>query len=75
MNQMNPGFWPLDEAQRMWREHKDATVAEVLAHHNADYQAEVAAYDLVHNLALEMADFFSNGVIQQFPNRFTGKTR
>jgi hypothetical protein len=73
MNEMNPQFWPLDEAQRMWREHLDATIAEVIAHHNGDFGAEVAAYDLVHSLALEMADFFSNGVMQQFPNRFKGK--
>jgi hypothetical protein len=73
MNEMNPEFWPLDEAQPMWRGHLDATITEVLAHHNGDFAAEVAAYDLVHNLALEMADFFSNGVLQQFPNRFRGK--
>jgi hypothetical protein len=73
MNEMNPEFWSLDEAQRMWREHLDATVAEIMAHHNGDYTAEVAAYDLVHNLALEMADFFSNGVMQQFPRSFRGR--
>jgi hypothetical protein len=73
MNEMNPEFWPLNEAQGMWREHLDATVAEILAHHNGDYAAEVAAYDLVHNLALEMADFFSNGVMQQFPRSFKGR--
>ncbi len=73
MNEMNPEFWPFDEAQRMWREHLDATVAEILAHHNGAYPAEVAAYDLVHNLALEMADFFSNGVMQQFPRNFKGR--
>jgi hypothetical protein len=75
MNQMNPHFWPLDEAQTMWREHLDATVAEVLAHHNGQYQAEVEAYDLVHDLALEMADFFSDGVMQQFPRRFKGRIK
>jgi hypothetical protein len=42
MDEMNPRFWPFAEAQRMWREHVDATVAEVLAHHNGNYTAEVA---------------------------------
>src|SRR5215216_1368106 len=46
MNEMNPQFWPLAEAQMMWREHLDATVAEVLAHHNGNYTDEIAAYDL-----------------------------
>jgi hypothetical protein len=72
MNEMNPQFWPLAEAQMMWREHLDATVAEVLAHHNGNYTDEIAAYDLVHDLALEMADFFSNGVMRQFPRNFKG---
>jgi len=73
MNQMNPTFWPFDETDMMWREHLDATVAEILAHHNGQFQAEVAAYDLVHDLALEMADFFSNGVMRQFPRMFKGR--
>jgi hypothetical protein len=60
----------LRRGAKEWREHLDATVAEVLAHHNGDYQGEVAAYDLVHDLALEMADFFSNGVMRQFPPMF-----
>jgi hypothetical protein len=72
MNQMNPQFWPLDEGKKMWKEHLDATVAEVLAHHEDRFADEVAAYDLVHDLAVEMADFFSNGVMQQFPSRFKG---
>jgi hypothetical protein len=72
MAEINPQFWPFVEAQRMWREHLDATVAEILAHHNGNYTAEVAAYDLVHNLALEMADFFSSGVMRQFPRNFKG---
>ena len=75
MSQMNPNFWPFDEADMMWREHLDATVAEVLAHHNGQYQAEVEAYDLVHDLALDMADFFSDGVMQQFPRMFKGHIR
>lgn len=44
-----------------------------LAHNNSQFQAEVAAYDLVHDLALEMADFFSNGVMRQFPRTFKGR--
>lgn len=70
MAQMNPQFWPFDEANRMWREHLDATVTEILAHHNRQFQVEVTAYNIVHRLALEMADFFSNGVMGQFPRRF-----
>jgi hypothetical protein len=72
MNKMNPQFWPLEETEQMWVEHLDATLDEAISHFTGDFAGEVAAYDLVHDLALEMADFFSNGVMQQFPSRFTG---
>ncbi len=72
MNEMNPKSWPLEETEQMWVEHLDATLAEATAHLTGDFEGEVAAYDLVHDLALEMADFFSNGVIRQFPGQFRG---
>jgi len=70
MSEMNPEFWPLAEGDPMWKEHLDATIAEALDHFNGNFEAEVADYDLVHNLALDMADFFSEGVMKQFPRQF-----
>ena len=72
MNELNPQFWPLEETRQMWIEHLDATLEEATTHLTGDFAGEVAAYDLVHELALEMADFMSAGVMQQFPNQFTG---
>jgi hypothetical protein len=72
MNEMNPKSWPLKETERMWVEHLDATLEEATTHLTGDFAGEVAAYDMVHDMALEMADFFSNGVMQQFPGRFQG---
>lgn len=72
MNEMNPQFWPLEETEQMWVEHLDATLEEATTHLTGDFAGEVAAYDLVHDLALEMADFFSNGVMRQFPAKFQG---
>ena len=72
MNEMNPQFWPLDETEKMWTDHLDATLAEATDLLTGDFAGEVAAYDLVHDLALEMADFFSNSVMQQFPSQFKG---
>lgn len=72
---MNPKFWPLEETRHMWVEHLDATLAEAVANLNSDYAAEIAAYDQVHELAMEMADFMSNGVMKQFPGRFKGAIR
>jgi hypothetical protein len=72
MNEMNPKFWPLKETEQMWVEHLDATLEEATTHLSGDFMGEVAAYDMVHDLALEMADFISNGVMQQFPGQFGG---
>jgi len=72
MNEMNPQFWPLEETEQMWVEHLDATLAEATTHLNGEFAGEVAAYDKVHDLALEMADFISAGVMQQFPSQFKG---
>jgi len=72
MNKMNPQFWPLEETEQMWVDHLDATLEEATAHLTGDFAGEVAAYDKVHDLALEMADFFSDGVMQQFPSKFKG---
>ncbi len=72
MNQMNPRFWPLEATHHMWIEHLDATLAEAVANLSGDYAAEVEAYDLIHDMALEMADFMSTGVIKQFPRAFKG---
>ena len=72
MHKMNPKYWPLEETDQMWAEHLDATLVEATAHLSGDFAAEVAAYDQVHDLALEMADFMSSGVIKQFPSKFGG---
>jgi len=72
MNEMNPRFWPLEETEQMWVEHLDATLEEATTHLTGDFEGEVAAYDTVHDLALDMADFFSNGVIRQFRGKFRG---
>lgn len=70
MNQMNPQFWPLAETHHMWVTHLDATLNEAVANLTGDFEAEVEAYDLIHDMALEMADFMSAGVIKQFPQAF-----
>jgi hypothetical protein len=70
MHDVNPKFWPLTEASTMWREHLDATLAEALAILGGDAAGDVAAYDRIHDLALEMADFISDGVVRLFHQQF-----
>jgi hypothetical protein len=50
--------------------HLDLTTAEVVARLGANWDADVAAYDAVHEHILHMADLLSNGIVAQFPKRF-----
>lgn len=66
----NPKSWPLDEMQTMMRHHLDLTTAEAVARLTGDWEADIVAYDEVHEQILEMADMLSTGIVRQFPARF-----
>jgi hypothetical protein len=70
LNAANPRSWKLGEMKEMLYEHLDLTTAEVVARLQADWAADVAAYDAIHVQALEMADELSTGIVEQFPRRF-----
>ena len=70
LNEANPRNWPLAEMDQMMKDHLDVTTQEVLARLNESWEADVGAYDAVHEQALAMADMLSGGIIAQFPNRF-----
>jgi hypothetical protein len=70
LNSANPQQWPLDHMQQMMKEHLDLTLSEAVARLNADYPADVAAYDQIHVQILGMADMLSLGIIDQFPRQF-----
>jgi hypothetical protein len=70
LNSANPQAWPLEHMQQMMKEHLDLTLAEAVARLNADYPADVAAYDQIHVQILGMADMLSLGIINQFPREF-----
>jgi hypothetical protein len=66
----NPRHWPAGELKSMMHEHLGVTTQEVVARLKADWPADVAAYDKVHEQILQMADMLSMGIIDQFPQRF-----
>ena len=70
LNAANPENWPLEEMRAMMREHLDLTLQEAVTYLNGDYAGSIAAYDQIHNQALEMADMLSQGIIRQFPKKF-----
>jgi hypothetical protein len=66
----NPRSWKAADLQAMLHEHLRLTTNEAVARLQADWAADVAAYDRIHLQALEMADMLSTGIVRQFPRRF-----
>ena len=66
----NPKQWPRREMREMMAEHLEWTLAEAVARLDADWDADVAAYDRIHRDILHMADMLSIGIIKRFPGRF-----
>jgi hypothetical protein len=67
---LDPPLGSLAEMDEMMKDHLDATTEEVVARLTGDWTGDVAAYDKVHNQALQMADMLSNGIIANFPAKF-----
>lgn len=67
----NPRNWPFDAMSTHMRAHLDHTLAEAVARLTGDYEADIAAYDAVHEQILHMADMLSDGIIAAFPQRFS----
>jgi hypothetical protein len=70
LNRANPRFWKLRVMKAEMHMHLKLTTDEAVAHLQGNFDADVAAYDAVHDHILHMADLLSNGLIKQFPRRF-----
>ena len=66
----NPA-WPAATLAEMMRAHLDQTLAEATARLNGDWANDVAAYDEIHAHILHMSDVLADGIVEQFPLRFT----
>jgi hypothetical protein len=66
----NPDHWPLATLKNEMRMHLGFTTAEAVAHLQGKWNADVAAYDRVHNHILHMSDLLADGLVEQFPARF-----
>ncbi|HJU80961.1 MAG TPA: hypothetical protein VJ796_04345 [Acidimicrobiia bacterium] len=66
----NPA-WPEETLREMMHGHLDQTLAEATAQLTGDYAQSVAEYNHIVTHILEMADTLAEGIISQFPDRFT----
>ena len=70
LNGANPENWPLDHTSHHMTMHLDLTLREAANRLSGNFAADIADYDAVHDAILEMADFLSLGIINQFPKNF-----
>jgi hypothetical protein len=69
----NPKHWPLATLQAAMNMHLDQTLDEATHRLKGDYAADTRDYDRVVQHILGMADVLSDGIIAQFPGKFTAK--
>ena len=69
LSKANPN-WKSDDMKKMMHDHLKLTTDEAVARIKKDYDADVAAYDKVHEEILAMSDMLSDGIVKQFPGKF-----
>ena len=65
----NP-HWALADMKMMMNDHLKLTTDEAVQRIKENYDADVMAYDKVHNEILKMSDMLSDGIVKQFPDKF-----
>jgi hypothetical protein len=71
LSNANPN-WKLDDMKTMMHDHLKLTTDEALARIKKDYDADIKAYDKVHDEILLMSDMLTEGIVKQFPDKFKG---
>jgi hypothetical protein len=67
----NPN-WPKATLVDMMNKHLSTTTDEVVARLTKNWDADVRAWDAVYDHILVMSDALSDGIIKQFPEKFSG---
>jgi hypothetical protein len=71
LSQANP-HWPRATLVEMMKKHLSTTTDEVVARLGKNWDADVRAFDEVYRHILMMSDALSDGIVKQFPDRFSG---
>jgi hypothetical protein len=72
LHKANPRNWPLGALQTMMRIHLNQVIGLAVDQIKGKYTASIALYkSYIDHLNVGMADMLSNGIIKQFPNKFS----
>jgi hypothetical protein len=70
LSKANPN-WPRATLVDLMKKHLSTTTDEVVARLGKNWDADVRAFDAVYNHILMMSDALSDGIIKQFPEKFS----
>ena len=72
LHEANPDNWSLGALQTMMRIHLDQVIGLAVDQIKGKYNAAIALYkSYINHLNVGMADMLSNGIINQFPSKFS----
>jgi hypothetical protein len=72
LHKANPRNWPLGALQTMMRIHLNQVIGLAVDQIKGKYNAAIALYEsYINHLNVGMADMLSNGIIKQFPGKFS----
>ena len=69
LSNANPA-WDLAHMKMMMNDHLKLTTDEAVQRIKKNYDADIIAYDKVHDEILQMSDMLSDGIVKQFPEKF-----
>ena len=72
LSKANP-HWPRATLAEMMNTHLATTTDEVVARLTKNWDDDVKAFDAVYTHILKMSDALSDGIVQQFPQKFSAK--
>jgi hypothetical protein len=70
LSKANP-HWPRATLVDLMKGHLATTTAEVVARLNKNWDQDVKAFDEVYRHILMMSDALADGIVKQFPDKFT----